>query len=184
MDATSLFPSQNLKWFVVLLKTMPLVLRLPNQITRSAPGPNIFQYVCSIFAITSKRGSSQSSMSHQNISLLIFLQNLCPVINTGAYAIKLCGGRQLQLLATRECEVMLDHHLNISHFCSHPPNIVRAILYCLQYLQSFPPIIHLFYLTQFYLPYIFISNIQPESPIYLRYPIRHQNTTKFNAVNL
>ena len=27
------------------------------------------------------------------------------------------------------------------------PILLRAKLYCLQYLQSFPPIVHLFYLT-------------------------------------
>ena len=93
---------------------MPLVLRLPNQITRFTPGPNIFWYICSIFTIISKRALSQLSMSHQNFSLLIFLQSLCPANNTCAYAIKLWAGRQLQLLTMRECEVMRDHHLNVS----------------------------------------------------------------------
>ena len=51
-------------------------IRLPNRITRSAPGRNIFRYVCFIFTIISKRGVSELSMSRQNISnisLLIFL---------------------------------------------------------------------------------------------------------------
>ena len=107
-------PFTNLKWFVILSKTMLHVLRLPNQIIRSAPGPNIFWYVCSTFASILKRALSQLSMSLQNISLLIFLQNLCPVIKTYAYVIKLWGGHQLHLLPTRECEVMWDHHLNVS----------------------------------------------------------------------
>ena len=45
-------------------------------------------------------------------SLPIFLQNLCPVINTCTYVIKLWGGCQLHLLTMRKCEVMWDHHLN------------------------------------------------------------------------
>ena len=132
MDATSPFPSQNLKWFVILLKTMLLVLRLPNRITRSTPGPNIFRYICSTFTITLKRGLSQLSMSHQNISLLIFFQNLCPTINTCTYAIKLWGGRQRQLLTMRECEVMWDHHLNDSQL-PFPSSQYCLEQYCTSY---------------------------------------------------
>ena len=73
VDVTSQFPSRNLEWFVVLLNTMPLALRLPNRTTRFAPGPNTFQYDCFTFVITLKRGLSQLSMSCQDISLLIFL---------------------------------------------------------------------------------------------------------------
>ena len=65
------------------------------------------------FMITLDRGSSQLSMSRQNISLPILLQNLCPAINACAYMIKLCSGCQLHLLTMRECEVMWDHHLNV-----------------------------------------------------------------------
>ena len=50
------------------------------------------------------------------------------------------------------------------------PILLRAILYFLQYMQSFPPIVHLFYLIRFPILYIFVSNIQPGSPIYLWYP--------------
>ena len=112
--------------------------------TRFAPGPNTFQYIYFIFMTTLKRGSSQLSMSHQNISLLIFLQDLCPMIDTCPYAIKSWGGRQLHLLTTRECEVFVES----SPKClptSVPilPILLRAILYLLQYMQSFPPIIHL-----------------------------------------
>ena len=152
---TFLFPSQNLKWFVILLKTMSLVLRLPNRITRSAPGPNTFQCGCFTFMITLKRGSSQLSMSHQNISLPIFLQNLWPMINTCTYAIKSWGGHQLHLLTTRECEVIVVP-LPKCLPTSIPvlPILLRAILYFLQYIQSFPPIVHLFYLTRFSIRYI------------------------------
>ena len=59
------------------------------------------------FVTTSIKGSLQLSMSHQNISSPIFLRNPCPVTNTCAYTIKSWGGRQLHLLNTRECEVIV-----------------------------------------------------------------------------
>ena len=74
LDVTSQFPSRNLKWFVVLSKTMLVVLRLPNRTTRFAPGPNTFQYGCFTFVIMLKRGLSQLSMSR----LPIFLQKPLP----------------------------------------------------------------------------------------------------------
>ena len=158
---------------------MPCVLRLPNQITRSAPGPNIFQYVCSTFATILKRGLSPLSMSRQNISLPIFLQNLCPAINACAFAIKLWGGRQLHLL-TRECEVMWDvgpSPLTLNDVSQLPfPSLPKAILYFLQYIA---PFVRIFYLTRFYLSYLFVPNIQPGLHIYLKFPILHQHTTKF-----
>ena len=64
------------------------------------------------------------------------------------------------------------------------PILLTAILYFLQYIQSFPPILCLFYLMQFYIPYLFVSNNQLGLPIYLWYPILHQHMTKFNIVNL
>ena len=118
-------------------------------------------------------------MSHQNINLLIFLQNLCPTINACASAIKLWGGCQLHLLTMRECEVIVGP-LPKCLPTSIPilPILLRAILYFLQYMQLFPPIIHLFYLMRFSILYIFISNIQPGSPIYLWYPNPPQYMTK------
>ena len=184
MDVTSPFPSQDLKWFAILLMTMPLVLRLPNWITRFAPGPNTFQYICFTFVIMLKRGLSQLSMSHPNISLPIFSQNLCPTINTCTYVIKLWGGHQLLLLTMRECEVIVGP----SHKCLPTsvlilPILLRAILYFLQYMQLVPPIVRLFYLTQFSISYLFISIIEPGLPIYLWYLIPHQYTTKFPVDN-
>ena len=147
---------------------MPLALRLPNQTARFAPGPNTFQYDCFTFVIMLKRGSSQLSMSRQNISLPIFLRNLCPAINTCAYMIKLWGGRPLHLLTTRECEVTVGSLPKCLPTSVPVLSILfRAILYFLQYLQSFPPIVQLFYLMQLFHPSIFISNIQPGLPIYL-----------------
>ena len=147
MDVTFRSPSRNLKSSVILSKTMPLVLKWPNWTTRFAPGPNTFQFISFIFMTMSKRGSSQLSMSHQNISLPTFLHNLCPVINTCAYTIKSWGGRPIHLLNTRECEVVVGS----SPKClptSVPvlPILLRAIWYFLQYMQSLQPIIHLFYL--------------------------------------
>ena len=41
------------------------------------------------------------------------------------------------------------------------PILLRAILYTLQYLYSFPPIVRLFYLTRCMHPYLFLVSIQP-----------------------
>ena len=81
---------------------------------------------------------------------------------------------------------MWDHHLNVSQlpFPSSQYCLVRAILYFLQYMQSFPPIVCLFNLMQLYISYLFISNIQQGLSIYLWYPILHQHMTKFPVVNL
>ena len=54
-----------------------------------------------------EKGSLKLSMSHRNISLPIFLRNLCPMTNTCASMIKLWGGHPLHLLDTRECEVIV-----------------------------------------------------------------------------
>ena len=148
-DATFLFPSRNLKWYAELSKTTLLASKWPNQTTRFAPGPSTFLFVSSIFVIMWKRGLSPLSMSHQNINLPIFLQNHCPTINVCAYAIKSWGRRPLHLLNTRECEVIVGTTSNCLP-TSVPvlPILLRAILYSLQYLCSFPPIVHLFYLTR------------------------------------
>ena len=164
---------------------MLLGLRLPNQITRFAPGPNTFQCNCFTFMTTLKRGSSQLRMSRLNISLSIFLQNLCPMIYTCAYAIKSWGGCQLHLLTKRECEVIAGPSLKCLP-TSVPvlPILLRAILYFLQYMESFSPIVCLFYLTPFSILYIFISNIQPGSPTYLWCLNPPHYTTKFSIDNL
>ena len=120
-----------------------------------------------------KRGSLPLSMSHQNISSLTFIQNLCPAINTCPYMIKSWGGHPLHLLTTRECEVVVGLLLKCLP-TSVPvlPILLRAILYFLQYMQSLPPIIHLFYLTQCFHPCILVSNIQLGLSIYLWYSTR------------
>ena len=146
MDATFLFPLLNLKWYAEPSKTMLLASKWPNLTTRFAPGPSTFQFVSSIFMIMWKRGLSPLSMSHRNINLLVFLQNHCPAINTCAYAIRSWGGRPLHLLNMRECEVIVGT-TSICLPTSVPvlPILHRAILYSLQYLYSFFPIVHLFY---------------------------------------
>ena len=111
---------------------MPLVLKWPNQTTRFTPGPNTFQYGYFTFMTTLKRGSSQLSMSRQNISLLIFLQNLCPAINTCTYVIKSWGGHPLHLLTMRECEVLWDCHLNVSQL-PFPSSQYCLEQYCTSY---------------------------------------------------
>ena len=107
--------------------------------------------------ITLKRGLSQLSMSCQNISLPIFLHNLCPIINTCAYTIKLWGGHQLHLLTMRECEDMWGHHLNVSQL-PFPP-------YCLeQYCTSYSTFNH------FHLSFVCLNErdfLFPRSIIYL-----------------
>ena len=189
MDATFRFPSRNLKWSVILLKTTLLVLKWPNRITRFAPGPNTFQFISFIFMTMSKSGSSQLSMSHQNISLPTFLQNLCPAINTCTYAIKSWGGHPLHLLTTRECEGVVGS----SPKClptSVPilPILHRAILYFLQYIRLFPPIIHLFYLMQCFHPYIYSLVTSDRdylfTSIYGTPPNLPQYTTKYSVDNL
>ena len=144
------------------------VLKWPNQTTRFTPGPNTFQFVSSSFVTMSKKDASQLSTSRQNISSLIFLLNLCPVINTCAYAIKSWGGRPLHLLNARECEVVAGSSLKCLP-TSIPilPILLRAILYFLQYKQSFLPIVRLFYLMQCFHSYLFTINIQPGLSIYL-----------------
>ena len=91
------------------------------------------------------------------------------MIHTCMYAIKLWGGHPLHLLTMRECEVImgllpkcLPTSVPVLPMCevivgslpkclqtSVPvlPVLLRAIVYFLQYLQSFPPIVRLFYLT-------------------------------------
>ena len=107
MDATFLFPSRNLRWYAELSKTTMLASKWPNRTTRFAPGPSTSLFISSIFVITWKRGLSLLSMSHQNINSLIFLPNHCPMINTSTYAIRSWDGCPLQLLNTRECEVIV-----------------------------------------------------------------------------
>ena len=143
-------------------------IEVANQTTRFAQGPNTFQHVYFIFVTRLKRGSSQLSMSRQNISLPTFLPNLCPAIITCTYVINLWSEHPLHLLTMRECEVFVG----LSPKClptSIPvlPILLRALLYFLQYMLSFPPIVHLFYLTRFFHPYLFISKIQPGLSIYL-----------------
>ena len=84
------------------------------------------------FVTVLKRGSSQLSMSCRNISLPIFLQNLCPTINTCAYMIKSWGRRRLHLLTMRECEVIVG----LSPKCL--PTSVPVLLeqYCTSYSTS------------------------------------------------
>ena len=128
---------------------MPDVLKWHNRTTRFVPGPSIFLYAFFTFVTMLKMGTLKSSMSRQNISLPIFLPNLCPVTNTCASMIKLWGGHPLHLLNTRECEVIMGSASKCLP-TSVPvlPILLRATLYYLQYLHSFPPIIRLFYLTR------------------------------------
>ena len=128
MDAISQFPSRNLKWFAVLSKTMPHVLKWPNRTTRFVPGPSIFPCTFFTFVTMLKKGSSKLSMSRQNISLPIFLRNLCLVINTYAYAIKSWGGHPLHLLNTRECEVIVGS----ASKCFLPTSVPVLPIYCLE----------------------------------------------------
>ena len=123
--------------------------------------PSTSQFVSSIFVIMWKRGLSLLSMSHRNINSLIFLPNHCPVINTCTYAIRSWGGCPLHLLNTRECEVAVGTTSNCLP-TSIPvlPILIRAILYSLQYLYSFPPIVCLFYLTQCLHLYLLLASIQ------------------------
>ena len=120
--------------------------------TRFAPGPSTFQFVFFIFTTTLKKGSSKLSMSHQNISSPIFLRSLCPGTNTCASVTKLWGGRPLHLLNTRECEVIVGTTFLIVSQLLFPSSLLRAILYSLQYLYSFLPIVRLFYLTRYLHP--------------------------------
>ena len=149
MDATSLFPSRNLKWYAKLSKTTLLASKWPNQTTRFVPGPSTFLFISSIFVIMWKRGLSLLSMSHQNINWTISSQNHCPTINICAYMTKLWGGRPLHLLNTRECEVIVGTTSNCLP-TSVPvlPMLLRAILYSVQYLHSFLPIVRIFHLTR------------------------------------
>ena len=168
MDATFLFPSRNLRWYAELSKTMLLVLKWPNWTTRFAPGPSTSQFVSSIFMIMWKRGLSLLSMSHRNINSLIFLPNHCPVINTCTYAIRSWGGRPLHLLNMRECEVVVGTTSNCLP-TSVPvlPILLRAILYSLQYLYSFPPIVCLFLLNAMFTSLSIIIVYPTGSSIYL-----------------
>ena len=63
------------------------------------------------------------------------------------------------------------------------PILLRAILYSLQYLYSFPPIVRLFYLTRCLHPYLLLSYIQPGVLFTYDYPNPLQYTIKFFAVN-
>ena len=145
MDATSRFPSRILKLYAALSKITLRALKWPNQTTRFGPGPSIFLFVSSTFAIMWKRGLSQLSMSHPNTNWPISLPNHCPAINICAYMTKLWGGRPLHLLNTRECEVIVGTTSNCLP-TSVPvlPILLRAILYFVQYLYSFLPIVRLF----------------------------------------
>ena len=184
MDATSLFPSRNLMWYAKLSKTMLLASKWPNWTTRFDPGPSTYQFVSSIFVTMWKRGLSLLSMSHQNINSPIFLPNHCPVINTSTYAIRSWGGCPLHLLNTRECEVIVGTTSNCLP-TSVPvlPILLRAILYFLQYLYLFPPIVCLFYLTRCLHPYLLLSSIQPGVLFTYDYPSPPQYTIKFFVVN-
>ena len=130
---------------------MLLASKWLNWTTRFAPGPSTSQFVSSIFVIMWKRGLSLLSRSHRNINSLIFLPNHCPMINTCAYAIRSWGGRPLHLLNTRECEVVVGTTSNCLP-TSVPvlPLLLSTILYFLQYLYSFPPIVCLFLLNEMF----------------------------------
>ena len=148
MDVTSRFPSRNLKLSAIHLKTMLHVLKWPNRTTRFIPGPSIF--LCDFFTFVTrlKKGSSKLSMSRQNISSRIFLRNLCSMTNTSASTTKLWGGHPLHLLNTRECEVIVGRTSNcLPSSVPVLPILLRAILYSIQYLYSFPPIVRLFLLN-------------------------------------
>ena len=149
VDATSLFPSRNLKWYAELSKTTLRASKWPNQTTRFGLGPSTFLFVSSTFVITWKRGLSLLSMSHQNINWPLFLHNDCLAINICAYVTKLWGGCPLHVLNTRECEVIVGTTSNCLP-TSVPvlPILLSAILYSVQYLHSFLPIFRLFYLTR------------------------------------
>ena len=68
-------------------------------------------------------------------------------------------------------KLLWDHHLS-SPKCLPTsvrvlPILLRAILYLLQYMHSFPSIVRLFYLKRHFHPYLFVANIQPGLDIYL-----------------
>ena len=149
--------------------------------------PRTKHLLCTFFTsmTMSKKGSLKLSMSHLNISSPIFLCNLCPMINTCASAIRLWGGRQLHLLNTSECEVIVGSASKCLP-TSVPvlPILLSAILYCLQYMQSFPPIVCLFYLTRCFHSELFVPIIQPGLYTFTYdYPNLPQNMTKFSVDN-
>ena len=152
--------------------------------TRFAPGPSTSQFISSIFVIMWKRGLSLLSMSHRNINSPIFLPNHGPMINTCAYTIRSWGGRPLHLLNTRECEVVVGTTSNCLP-TSVPvlPILLRAILYSLQYLYSFPPIVRLFYLMRCLHSYLLLSSIQPGVLFTYDYPNPRHYTIKFFVAN-
>ena len=63
------------------------------------------------------------------------------------------------------------------------PILLRAILYSLQYLYSFPPIVHLFYLMRSLHPYLLLLSIQPGILFTYDYPNPPHYTIKFLVVN-
>ena len=63
------------------------------------------------------------------------------------------------------------------------PILLRAILYSLQYLYSFPPIVRLFYLTRCLHPYLLLSSIQPGVLFTYDYPNPPHYMIKLFAVN-
>ena len=147
-------------------------------------GPNTFQSAFFTFVTMSKKGSLELSMSHQNISWPIFLRNLCPVTNTCGYAIKSWGGHPHHLLNTRECEVIVGSASKCLP-TSVPilPILLRAILYFLQYMQSFPSIVRLFYLVRFFIPIYSLLSSNRDYIFTNDYPNLPQNTTKFSVAN-
>ena len=179
VDVTSRFPSRNLRLSAIHLKTTLHVSKWPNWTKRFVPGPSIFWCDFFTFATTLKKGSSKLSMSRQNISSLIFLRNLCPVTNICASVTKLWVGHPLHLLNTRECEVIVGSAPKCLP-TSVPvlPILFRAILYALQYLYSFPPIVRLFYLMLCLHPYLFLVSIQPGILFTYDYPNPPEYKTK------
>ena len=107
-----------------------------------------------------------------------------PMINTCAYGIRSWGGCPLHLLNTRECEVVVGTTSNcLPTSVSVLPILLRAILYSLQYLYSFPPIVHLCYLTRCLHPYLLLSSIQLGVLFTYDYPNPPQYTIKYFVVN-
>ena len=63
------------------------------------------------------------------------------------------------------------------------PILLRAILYSLQYLYLFPPIVCLFYLMQCLHPYLFLVSIQPGILFTYDYLNPPEYKTKYFIVN-
>ena len=184
VDVTSQLTSRNLKLSAVHLKTTLHVLKWLNRTTRFIPGPSIFLCDFFTFATTLKKDSSKFSMSRQNMSSLIFLRHLCPMTNTCASVTKLLGGHPLHLLNKRECKVIVGTTSNCLP-TSVPvlPILLRAILYSLQYLYSFPPIVGLFLLSAMFASLINMFVHPTGNSISYGHPNPPEYKTKYFVVN-